>query len=123
MSTSGKTIAGSFPPSSRVTFLTYGAASRRMARPAAVDPVNEMRQMRGCSTIHWPLWGHSIRSCAWSRSADIQIIVTVEGREHARRDERLSELDEFERDARRSGRNLDDEAVSYKECMSEFQDT
>ena len=53
--TSSRTIAGSFPPSSRVISLSSSAASRMTAFPAPVEPVMDMRRMRGCRTIHSPL--------------------------------------------------------------------
>lgn len=53
-STSGSTIAGSFPPSSRVSRLRVPAAERMTCLPVSVDPVNAIFRRCGCSLIHLP---------------------------------------------------------------------
>ena len=46
-SASSSTIAADLPPSSRNTFFSVGAAAAMIARPVAVEPVNETRSTRG----------------------------------------------------------------------------
>ena len=56
-SASSSTIAADLPPSSRKTFFRVGAAAAMIARPVAVEPVNETRSTRGsvASTEATPL--------------------------------------------------------------------
>ena len=53
-STSGQTISGFLPPSSRVTWLMFCAALRRIARPVGTEPVNATRGTPGCETSASP---------------------------------------------------------------------
>ena len=54
-STSGKTTAGFFPPSSRVTcFTATPAADRWMARPVDTEPMSASRFTRGARTSASP---------------------------------------------------------------------
>lgn len=49
-------MAGSLPPSSRVSFLSVPDADAMMALPVRSEPVKEMWATSGCSTIHRPSW-------------------------------------------------------------------
>ena len=53
-STSGSTIAGSLPPSSRVTRFRSSAAARAIFFPVGTLPVNEIFRTAGCAVIHAP---------------------------------------------------------------------
>ena len=48
-------MLAALPPSSRVTFLWLPATDRAIARPTAVDPVNAILSMSGCSTSACPV--------------------------------------------------------------------
>lgn len=54
-STSGKTSAGSFPPSSRVRLIRLEAAFCMMDFPAAMEPVKDMREIPGWADTQGPL--------------------------------------------------------------------
>ena len=60
MSTSGRMIAGSLPPSSSVTRLTSLADAAMMALPVLTEPVKETLRMDGeltrCTPTLWPSW-------------------------------------------------------------------
>jgi hypothetical protein len=53
-STSSRMMAGSFPPSSRVTRLRSGAAAAATCLPVATEPVKLILQGTGCEVIHLP---------------------------------------------------------------------
>ena len=53
-STSGRTIAGSLPPSSSVTRLSVPAAARITCLPVSVLPVKAIFAIPGCAVIHFP---------------------------------------------------------------------
>jgi hypothetical protein len=53
-STSGRTTAGSLPPSSSVTFFRVAAPVAMIFLPVAAEPVKEICAIFGCSTIIWP---------------------------------------------------------------------
>lgn len=51
----------------------------------------------------------------------VQVVSTVENRQHARRQNRLPELNKLDRGARRGRRDLDDKAVPSEQRMRHFQ--
>ena len=53
-SASSRMIAGSLPPSSKVTRFSVPAALAMMRLPVATEPVKVILSMSGCSVIHWP---------------------------------------------------------------------
>ena len=53
-SASGRTMPASLPPSSRVRRLTVSAEDLMIALPAAVEPVNMILPMAGCSARRAP---------------------------------------------------------------------
>ncbi len=53
-SASSNTMLGDFPPSSRLTCLSSGAASSLMRRPVTSEPVKLILRTSGCSTSALP---------------------------------------------------------------------
>ena len=56
-SQSSKISTGFLPPSSRLSFLNMGAATRAISAPVRVPPVKEMAGMPGCAVMAAPTLG------------------------------------------------------------------